>query len=200
MLVEIFCTEYHQRFVVINELYSDCETRMEKVIANFHRELAKISTGRANPGMVDSIKVDYYGSVMPISQVASITVPEPRSIVISPFEKNMLSPIEKAIMEANIGLTPMNDGRIIRVPVPALTEDRRKEFVKQAKAIAEQEKVAVRKVRQEGNEKLKSGEKDKEISQDDLKVGQEKIQHLTDDYIKKIDHLCQTKEKAIMEV
>lgn len=185
---------------MINDIQSDCAQRMDKVIENFHRELARISTGRATPAMLDGVRVDYYGSMMPISQVATITVPEPRSLVISPFEKNMLGPIEKAIMEANIGLNPMNDGKIIRVPVPALTEDRRKEFVKQAKAMAEHEKVAVRKVRQDGNEKLKSAEKEKAISQDDLKVGQEKIQHLTDEYIKKIDHFCQTKEKAIMEV
>lgn len=185
---------------MINEIFKSCEDRMKKVVENFHKELAKISTGRATPAMLDSIRVEYYGSLMPISQVATVTVPEPRTLAISPFEKSMLEPIEKAISVANIGLNPRNDGIIIRIPVPPLTEDRRREFVKQAKASAEHEKVIIRGIRQQSNDQLKKAEKDKNISQDDLKGAEKKTQALTDQYIKEIDHICQTKEKAIMEV
>jgi ribosome recycling factor len=181
---------------VINE----CEARMKKCVEATKTELGTQRTGRANPAVLDGIRVDFYGTMSPLNQVANISVPEPRCIVVHPWDKTMCAPIEKAILEANIGLTPQNSGNLVRLPIPELTEERRKEIVKNCKKIAEEGKVAVRNVRRDSNEVIKKEEKDKKLTEDDSKKDQEKIQKLTDTYVKMVDDILAAKEKEIMQV
>jgi ribosome recycling factor len=178
----------------------DCEARMKKSIDSTRNELSAQRTGRANPAVLDNIRVDYYGQMSPLNQVGNITVPEPRTIVIHPWDKSMCPIIEKAILEANIGLTPVNNGNLVRLPIPELSEERRKEIVKQCKKIAEDGRVAVRNVRRDANEAVKNEEKGKKITEDESKKQQERIQKLTDATIKQIDELLMKKEKEVMEV
>ncbi|MBI2604585.1 MAG: ribosome recycling factor [Deltaproteobacteria bacterium] len=174
--------------------------RMTKTLGNLRTELAKVRTGRATPTLLDSVKVDYYGSMMPISQVASITCPEARTIQIQPWEGGMLQPIEKAILTANIGLVPQSDGRIIRVPLPMLTEERRKEFVKLVKKLGEENKIALRNERRDANEEVKKLEKGKQLTEDDAKKAQDQVQKKTDEFVAEVDKLIAAKEKEIMSV
>lgn len=181
-------------------IHSETSDRMSKTVDNFKKELSRIRTGRASPTLLEGITVEYYGSPMPVNQVATITIQEARLILVQPWEKNMLGPIEKAIQASDLGLNPQNDGNLIRLPIPALNEERRKELYKNCKKISEDSKIAIRNIRRDENEKLKKAEKDKEITQDEQKKSLDEIQKLTDTFIKAIDEQLEIKEKEIMEV
>jgi ribosome recycling factor len=185
---------------VIDSVNSETEERMGKTVENLKKEFSRIRTGRATPSLLEGITVEYYGTPMPVNQVATITIPEARLILVQPWEKNMLGPIEKAIQASDLGLNPINDGNIIRLPIPALTEERRKELYKNCKKVSEDSKVAIRNIRRDSNEKLKKAEKDKEITQDEQKIGLDEIQELTDRFTKAIDEQLTIKEKEIMEI
>lgn len=181
---------------MINLILEDTEERMMKSIESFQKDLATVRTGRANPNMLERVMVDYWGSPTPINQVAGISVVEGRQLVIKPYDKTTLKNIEHAIFESNLGLTPQNDGQLIRIVVPPLTEERRKEFVKQVWKFAENAKVALRNIRRSANDEIKKAD----VAEDDEKRGQEKVQKLTDKYVKKIDELAKAKEKDLMTV
>ncbi len=183
-----------------SEVIDQLRDKMENSIDALKRELVKIRTGRASLSLLDGISVDAYGSQMPLNQVGTLTIPESRMIAIQPWDPQMLSVIEKAILSSDLGLTPANDGKIIRLAIPQLTEERRKELVKQVKKVSEEFKVAVRNVRREANDALKNMKKDKDISEDDMFRLQDEAQKETDNYIKKIDEIAAGKEKEIMEV
>ncbi len=184
----------------VKKQFQETEEKMKKSIEAVRNELAKLRSGRASTSLLDGVKVDYYGTMTPLNQAANVSAPEPRLLTVQPWDKSMLPVIEKAILAANLGLNPANDGTIIRIPIPQLNEERRKELVKLSKKYAEDGRVAVRNIRREANEHIKKAEKDHKISEDDSKHAQEKIQKLTDDYIKKIDEIIVQKEKEIMEV
>jgi len=173
---------------------------MEAVVEDFTRKLANIRTGRATVGLLDSVYVDYYGTPTPLSQMASVAVPEPAMLTVSPWDMTQLAAIEKAITAANLGLTPSNDGKVIRLTVPALNEERRRQFAKQAHEIAEEHRVAVRNIRHHSNDLLKKQLKDKEISEDEERGGLDDVQKLTNTYITRIDELSKNKEAEIMSV
>lgn len=185
---------------MLDDIQREAKNNMDKAIDALKKQLASIRTGRASTALLDGVRVDYYGSKTPLNQVASITVADPRLLVIKPWERNMLKEIEKAIVEANLGLSPSNDGEVVRVPIPALSEERRKDYVKQAKTRGEEAKVAIRNARRDANEMLKEAMKDGEISEDDEKRGLKAVQDLTDAYVKKVDELLAHKEAEIMEV
>ncbi len=178
----------------------DAEERMGKAIATLEREFGRLRTGRASTSLVDPIKVDYYGTPTPINQLASVAIPDSRTISIQPWDRGAFSLVEKAIMQSELGLTPINDGKIIRIALPPLTEERRRELVKVAKKYTEDAKVAVRNIRRDANEHLKKMEKEKEITEDDLKHGQDEVQKLTDTYVANADKALSAKEQEIMEV
>ncbi|AOM83154.1 ribosome recycling factor [Salisediminibacterium beveridgei] len=182
------------------EILKQTEERMIKSLEALGRELGSVRTGRANASLLDRIQVEYYGMMTPLNQLASISVPEGRMLVIQPFDKSSLQDIEKAIQKADIGLSPSNDGNIIRISVPALNEERRKELIKVVGRYAEDAKVAVRNVRRDANDELKKLEKDGGLTEDDLRRRQDEVQKLTDDYIKKIDERVKAKEQDIQEV
>jgi ribosome recycling factor len=173
--------------------------KMNKTVEALQKSFVSVKAGRANPAILDNILVEYYGSSVPINQLANINVPDPQQLVIIPWEKGSLSSIEKSIIKANIGITPQNDGSLIRLPIPPLTQERRKDLVKQVKQIAENSKNSIRGTRREGNQEIKEQEKNKEISEDISKDTQIKIQDLTDDFIKKIDHLLEKKTVELTE-
>jgi ribosome recycling factor len=185
---------------MFNEVLKEASSKMEKALSHLKDEFKSVRTGRASISIFDNVKVDYYGSPTPLSGVATLSAPEPRLIVIQPWEASMIQPIEKAIMNSNMGFNPQNDGKVIRIPIPTLTEERRKEFVKMVKKMGEEAKVAIRNIRRDANDSLKSLEKDKDISEDDCKKGTEKVQDITKDYEKKIDAAIEQKEKEIMEI
>lgn len=178
----------------------DAEERMEKAVASLEHDFGKLRTGRASTSLVDGIKVDYYGTPTPINQMSSVAVPDSRTITIQPWDRKAFSLVEKAILKSDLGLTPINDGKIIRISIPPLTEERRKELAKVAKKYSEDAKVAVRNVRRDGNDQLKKLEKNKSLTEDDLKKATEEMQKLTDKYIAKVDERSQKKEKEIMEI
>ena len=182
------------------ELLKDARHRMDKTVENFSEELAKIRTGRATPALLDAVKVDYYGQSVPVNQVSTVSVPEPRLIVVQPWEKNMLAEIERAIMKADLGLNPGNDGTMIRIPIPQLSEERRKDLVKLVHKFAEDGKIATRNVRRDVNDHLKKMEKNHELSEDELSVELDEVQKITDEHTQKIDDILAGKEKEIMEV
>ncbi len=173
---------------------------MEKAIDALKKEFSKVRTGRASTALLDEVRVDYYGTPTPLNQVGSLTVPEPRMIMIQPWEKNLLPEIEKAILKSDLGLNPSSDGQLIRIAIPPLTEERRKEMVKLVKRMGEDARIAIRNVRRDSNDALKKMEKEKEISEDELKRGEKDIQDLTDQYVKKVDELISSKETEVMEV
>ncbi len=177
----------------------EASKKMDKAIAAFEKELTRVRTGRASPALLDGITVDYYGTQMPINQVASISVPESRQLVIQPWDVNVLPELEKAILKSELGLTPNNDGKVIRVSIPPLTEERRKELVKLVNKMAEESRVAIRNVRRDYMEKTKKMKKDKEISEDEMFKLQDELQKVTDSHIEKIDNIRAEKEKEIME-
>jgi ribosome recycling factor len=184
----------------MNEVILESSDKMEKSVEAFKKELAKVRTGRASLSILDGIFVDAYGSSMPLNQVGTITIPESRMIVIQPWDPQMLPAIEKAIQKSDIGLNPIGDGKVIRLNIPQLTEERRKDLVKSVRKVAEEFRVAIRNIRRESIEILKKQKKDKEISEDELFKFQEEVQSETDLYIKQIDEVTATKEKEVMEV
>ena len=182
------------------QVLEQAKEKMVKSLAAFGRELASIRAGRANASLLDRISVDYYGAPTPINQLAGVSIPEARLLVITPYDKSILGEIEKAIMKSDIGITPTNDGNVIRLAIPALTEDRRKELVKVVKKEAEEAKVAVRNVRRDANDDLKKLEKNGEITEDDLRGYGDDIQKLTDEFIAKVDEAAKEKEQEILSV
>jgi len=174
-------------------------SRMDKTIAALRDEFKALRTGRASASIFDRVRVDYYGTPTPLNQVSTISVPEARSIVIQPFDKGLIGEIEKAIQKSELGLNPSNDGKVIRISIPPLTAERRKELVKQAKATAENRRVAIRNIRRDGNDELKKQQKDGSITEDDLKAGEADLQKSTDKYIQDINRILEEKEKEIME-
>jgi len=178
----------------------ECKAKMQKSIDNLTKEFSRLRTGRATTSLVDHIKVEYYGTPTPLNQVASVSIPDSRTIAISPWDRNAFAAIEKAIMKSDLGLTPVNDGRTIRIAIPPLTEERRKELVKMAKKYTEEAKVAIRNVRRDVNEALKKLKNTKEMSEDDLHKTQEEVQKITDEFIRKADATLAAKEKEIMEI
>jgi ribosome recycling factor len=183
-----------------DEVIELARSEMEKTVEAFRHELTKVRTGRASTGLVEGLQVNYYGAKTPIRQVASLAAPEPRLIVITPYDKTALHEIEKSIQSSDLGLTPQNDGKIIRIPIPELTQERRKELVKHVKKIAEDHRVGVRNHRRDANDMLKDLHKDKKISEDDLRTGETKVQQFTTEFIEKLDKVLTTKEAEIMEV
>lgn len=179
---------------------SKAEDKMKKSVAALEDDFKTIRTGRASAALFDQVKVEAYGTPTPLSQVATVSVPEARLVVIQPWDKGLLSEIERAIQKSELSVNPSNDGKVIRIAIPPLTEDRRKEFVKIAKNMAEQSRVAVRNVRREANEALKKKQKASEITEDDEKKGADEVQKLTDNYIKEINILLEEKDKEIMEI
>ena len=175
------------------------EARMDKTIASLKDSFNTIRTGRANAAIFDKVRVDYYGTKSPLNQVATIAIPEARSVIITPFDKSLITEIEKAIQVADLGLNPSNDGKVIRISIPALTADRRKELVKQAKTVAENSRTAIRNIRRDGNDDLKKQQKDGTLTEDGLKTETDKLQKLTDKYIDEINKVYEAKEKEIME-
>jgi ribosome recycling factor len=189
-----------QTFGSIKEVESQAKTRMEKVLSDLQHEMASIRTGRATVGLFDSIRVDYYGTPTPLNQVATLHVPEPSLITVQPWDVSQIGVIDKAIRASNLGLNPNNDGKIIRVPIPPLTEERRKEIVKNLHAKAEEHKVAARNVRRDANENIKKLLKDKVISEDEDRRAHDEVQKMTDAYITKVDQAAKVKEKEILEL
>jgi ribosome recycling factor len=185
---------------MLDAIYKDTKERMQKTIDALNREFGAIRTGKASVHLLDTVQVDAYGSKMPINQLATVSTPEPRLLVVQAYDKSTVGDIVKAIQVADLGLNPMPDGQTIRIPVPALNEERRKELVKLCKNTAEDSRVAIRNIRRDANEQIKQAQKDKEISEDQEKRGLDKVQEITDEYIKKIDDLLEKKEKEVMEV
>jgi ribosome recycling factor len=184
----------------IKDLEKTANEKMEQPIAHLQKELGTIRTGRASPAILDGVQVDYFNTPTPINQVASVSAPESRLIVVQPWDPTILGEMEKAILRANLGLTPTNDGKVIRISIPALTEERRKELVKVAKKMAEEGRVALRSVRRELNEQVKDLEKKKEISEDQMHTAQTDVQKLTDRFIEQVNGIIQKKEKEILEI
>ena len=184
----------------MNEHIKLAEEKMDKALQHLAAEFASIRAGRANPGILDKVTVDYYGTPTPISQMASVAVPDSRTITIQPWDKGGISVVEKAILKSDLGLTPVNDGRIIRINIPPLTEERRKELVKVARKYTEDAKVAVRNVRRDANDSLKKLEKEKTITEDEQKKAEAEVQKLTDKFVADADKRSQAKEKEIMDI
>ena len=185
---------------MMNELKPILDENMNKAIKSLHNQVSKVRTGRATAAVLDGIVADYYGSMTPIKNMGQISTPEARLLQIQPFDKTLIVAIEKAILAANIGLTPGNDGNVIRIQFPALTEEKRKSFVKDVKKMGEDAKVAIRNVRRDQNDKVKAQEKDKKISEDESKKIQEEIQKITDNFIKEVDQVVEAKEKELLTV
>lgn len=185
---------------MMNELKPILEENMSKAIKSLQNQMVKVRTGRASASVLDGISADYYGTPTPIKQLGQISTPEARLLQIQPFDKTAIAAIEKAILAANIGLTPGNDGNFIRIQFPALTEDKRKAFVKDVKKMGEDAKVAIRNIRRDQNDKVKSAEKDKKVSEDESKKIQDEIQKITDNFIKEVDKVVEAKEKELLTV
>ncbi len=185
---------------MLDEIYAETEERMEKVIAAFQRELATLRAGRATPTLLDRIEVDYYGTPTPLNQLAGVSAPESRLLVIQPWDKQAMGDIEKAILKSDLGLTPSNDGSVIRLTIPQLTEERRLELVKFLRKRAEESKVSIRNIRRDSNDMVKQLEKDSEITEDEYRRAQDSIQETTNNKTEKIDEILTAKEKEMMEV
>ena len=185
---------------MLDDVYQEVDHKMERSLAALRKELSRIRTGRATSALLEGIDVDYYGMSTPLTQMATVAAPESRLLTIQPWDKSQLGLIEKAIQRSDLGLTPMNDGKIIRLAIPPLTAERRKDLVKKVKKIGEDAKIALRNVRRDGNETLKDLEKSKDISQDDLRRGQEHVQQITDRFISQVDDVLGGKEHEILEV
>jgi ribosome recycling factor len=185
---------------MINDISNDAEEGMKKAVDAFKRDLQKIRTGRANTSMLDGIKVDYYGTPTPVNQVATVQVVDARLITVKPWEKNMIAPIEKAIRASDLGINPVADSELVRLPIPPLTQERRKELAKSVGKQTEEARVAVRSARRGAMDMLKDAEKEKQITEDERKTGEKKVQDLTDRYIAMIDDIAKAKEKEIMEL
>lgn len=184
----------------LKDQFGQLKTRMEKAVEDFRKELTATRTGRASVHMLDSVQAEYYGSMMPLNQMATINAPEAQLITVTPFDPSALGGIEKAIRTADLGMNPMNDGKIIRIPVPPLTEERRKEMVKHLHKALEEHRTAIRNIRRDGNDFIKKTLKDKKITEDEERGTMEHLQKLTDDEIKKMEEMCKNKEKEVMTV
>jgi ribosome recycling factor len=184
----------------LRDLFAQLKTRMDKAVEDFRKEMAAVRTGRASVHMLDGVQVDYYGSLMPLNQIAQVHAPEAQLITVQPFDPTSLGAIEKSIRSADLGLNPMNDGKMIRVPVPPLTEERRRDMVKHLHKVLEEHRTAVRNIRRDGNDAIKRILKDKKITEDDERRAFDEIQRLTDDEIKKMEELSKAKEKEVMTV
>jgi ribosome recycling factor len=184
----------------LKETYVQLKTRMEKAVEDFRKAMAGVRTGRASVHMLDGVNVDYYGSQMPLNQIASVHAPEPQLITVQPFDPSQLGAIEKAIRAGDMGLNPMNDGKLIRVPVPPLTQERRQDMVKHLHRVLEEHRTAVRNIRRDGNDAIKKALKDKKVSEDEEKRSLDEIQKLTDDEIKKMEEMSKSKEKEVLEL
>ena len=180
--------------------YTNLKEKMEKAINTYNERLSEIRAGRANPAILNKVRIDYYGTQTPINQVAAVSIPEARLIVIQPWDESVLKEIEKAILASDIGINPNNDGKVIRLTFPELTEERRKEIVKDVKKMAEEAKVAVRSIRRDAIDEAKKAQKDSEISEDELKSAEDNIQQLTDKYVAKVDEILGAKEKEVMSI
>ncbi len=178
----------------------EARSHMEKALDAMRREFGGVRTGKASPALLDTIRVDAYGSKLPVNQVATVSVPEPRLLIVQPWDKGLLAVVEKAIRSAELGLNPASDGKVIRVPIPALNEERRREMVKLLHKIAEEGRIAVRHARQEANKEIKTREQSHEISEDDARRELDEVQKLTDEFISRIDHLLKAKEEEVLEV
>ncbi|MBN2372343.1 ribosome recycling factor [bacterium] len=185
---------------MIKSLHKETQNRMESAVNATMHEFGTIRTGRASVSLLDGIKVDYYNTVTPLNQMSTISIPEPRLMVIQPWDPSILSGIEKAILKSDLGLNPTNDGKVIRLAIPMLTEERRKQLVKVVKNMAEESRISIRNARRDSNEKLKNMEKDRQITEDEYHNGLKEIQKLTDEFIAKVDEILEKKEKEIMEV
>lgn len=185
---------------MINEVKNDAQTRMNKTVGAFKSQLSKVRTGRAHPSLLDGIMVPYYGSNTPLRQVSNISTEDSRTLTVTVFDATLIAAVEKAIMGSNLGLNPMSAGTVIRIPLPPLTEERRKDLIKVVRGEAENSRVAIRNIRRDANGDLKGLEKDKDISEDDLRVGEEIVQKVTNENVKQIDELLAVKEKELMEV
>ncbi|AUW93691.1 MAG: ribosome recycling factor [Sulfobacillus thermosulfidooxidans] len=183
---------------MVKDILSDAESKMTKTVESFERDLSSMRAGRAHPGLLEKIPVDYYGAMTPIQHLAAISVPESRMLVVQPFDPSVMSAIEKAIIKADIGVSVRSDGPMLRVSVPALTEERRKDLVKQLRRLLEEEKVAIRNIRRDALESLKAEQKDHTITEDDERRGQTEVQKLTDRFIKELDVLAEHREKDIL--
>lgn len=186
--------------MVVKKIHTDTEERMKRAVEAIRKELASIRTGKATTSLLDGIRVDYYGTLTPLSQVANISVPDARLLVIQPWEKKMIPEIVKAIQKSDLGLNPQSDPNVVRLPIPPLTEERRRDLVKLVKKVVEEGKVAIRNIRRDSNDALKNAEKDKDISEDESRKGQERVQEITDDHIEKIEEMLKKKEQEIMEI
>jgi ribosome recycling factor len=184
----------------LKDIYVQLKTRMDKAVEDFRKAMAATRTGRASVHMLDAVNVDYYGTAMPLNQIAQVHAPEAQLITVQPFDPSSLAAIEKAVRTADLGLNPMNDGKLIRIPVPPLTEERRKEMVKHLHKILEEHRTAVRNIRRDGNEAIKKALKDKKITEDEEKRAMDEIQKLTDGEIKKMEEMSKAKEKEILEI
>src|SRR5215831_15899327 len=200
MKTETQAAPSNQSFNSVKDVEANLKTRMDKALSDLQHEMASIRTGRASVSILDNIRVDYYGTPTPVNQLANLHVPEPSLITIQPWDVSQIGPIEKAIRTSDLGLNPANDGKIIRLPIPPLTEERRKELVKRLHGAAEHHRVSVRNIRRDGNEAVKKLLKDKKITEDEDKRAHDEIQKLTDGYMQKIDQASKTKEKEIMEI
>jgi ribosome recycling factor len=185
---------------MVQDVYSSAEEKMQKAVAALRRDLSTLRAGRATPALLDKITVDYYGTATPINQLANVSVPEPRLLIIQPWDKKSVSEIERAILKSDLGLTPNSDGTILRLSIPQLTEERRRELVKIVKKKAEEGRVAVRNIRRDANDELKKMEKDSDITEDQLRKSQDDVQKITDKYIEEVEKVLSAKEKEIMEV
>ncbi len=185
---------------MVEEIIGELKADMEKTISHLKKEYDRVRTGRASLSLLDGIRVDYYGTSTPLNQVATLSVPEPRLITIQPWDKGVLAEIEKAIQKSELGLTPMNDGKVIRISIPPLTEERRKELVRLVRKMAEERKVDLRNRRREANEMLRDLKKEKEITEDELFRYQEEVQEITDQFVKRVDEVLKGKEKEILEI
>lgn len=185
---------------MVKEVLSEARTAMDKAVKSLKKDMTKVRTGRASISLLDDVKIEYYGVPTPLSQVATLSVPEARLITVQPWEKNLIPDIEKAIFKADLGLTPSSDGVLIRLPVPSLTEERRREMVKIVKRMSEDSKISVRNARRDANENLKMLEKEKEITEDELKRSEKDVQQVTDEFVATIDSIVQSKEQEIMEI
>jgi ribosome recycling factor len=181
-------------------IIDDCRQEMEHTVAAFKRDLSRLRTSRATTALLEGIVVDYYGARTPLNQLAALSAPEPRLLVIQPFDRSVIGDIERAIFQSDLGLTPLNDGKIVRIPIPELTEERRRELAKHVKKMAEEFRVSVRAHRRDAIEMLKELHKEKELTDDDLKKSQERVEHLTREYVDKVDKILKAKEEEIMAV
>jgi ribosome recycling factor len=184
----------------LKDTFGQLKSRMDKAVEDFRREMSATRTGRANVHMLDPVKVDYYGSPMPLNQIATVHAADAQLITITPFDPTVMHEIEKAILSADLGMNPQNDGKMIRIPVPPLTEERRKEMVKHLHKVLEEHRTAIRNIRRDGNDAIKKAMKDKKISEDDERRALEEIQKLTDDEIKKMEEMSKAKEKEVLQV